>query len=204
MLSRPRWQPLKSTQEIGTAKLKNFVAASKAWFGRDLSEFNFYRMPLSFVAMPRQTEGVVLNQEEKKFLAFIDALEPTEENADSPYSVTVNIEIKFTRSKAKDALGVNVTNNPHAPEVRLTEEQISETYPWDYDRLTKECRRRYSDFKTVNDYHKLRKKLAGDKRYGYLRLLDPKRPKGQKKPFFNPNIMREFDKHYTRMPSPSE
>lgn len=186
-------------QEIGTASLKNFVAATKAWFGRDLSEFNFYLMPLSFVAMPQQTDGVVLNQEEKKFLAFIEGLEPANDDASSPYSVTVNIDIKFTRSKAKDALGVNVTTNPNAPEVRLTEEQIGDTYPWDYDRLNAECRKRYSDFKLVNKYHELRKKLAGDKRYGYLRLLDPKRPKGQKKPFFNPNIMKEFDKHYTKI-----
>ena len=43
-------------QEIGTASLKNFVAATKAWFGRDMSEFNFYLMPLSFVALPQQTD----------------------------------------------------------------------------------------------------------------------------------------------------
>lgn len=196
-------------QEIGAASLKNFVAATKAWFGRDMSEFNFYLMPLSFVALPQQTAAIVLNHEERKFLAFVESLEPANHDAASPYSVTVNIDIKFTRSKAKDSLGVQVTNNPHAPEVRLTEEQIGETYPWDYDRLTSECRKQYSDFKMGSRYHELRKKLAADKRFGYMRLLDPKRPKGQKKPFFNPNIMREFDKHYVKSkvarfkPSPS-
>ncbi|MDX9732317.1 MAG: hypothetical protein RBT63_11135, partial [Bdellovibrionales bacterium] len=185
-------------QEIGTASLKNFVAACKSWFGRDLSEFNFYLMPLSFIALPQRAEAVVLNHEEKKFLAFIESLEPDDDDGTSPYSVTVNIDIKFTRSKAKDALGVNITNNPSAPEVRLTEEQVRDIYPWDYERLTAECRKQYSDFKMVQDYHDLRKKLAADKRFGYLRLLDPNRPKGQKKPFFNPNIMQELDKHYTK------
>lgn len=116
-------------QEIGTASLKNFVAATKTWFGRDMSEFNFYLMPLSFVSLPRQVDAVVLNHEEKNFLAFVESLEPPNHEAASPYSVTVNIDIKFTRSKAKDALGVNVTNNPNAPEVRLTDEQIRERYP---------------------------------------------------------------------------
>jgi hypothetical protein len=41
-------------QEIGTASLRNFVTAAKAWFGRDMSEFNFYLMPLSFVVLPHR------------------------------------------------------------------------------------------------------------------------------------------------------
>jgi hypothetical protein len=184
-------------QEIGTASLKNFVTAAKEWFGRDLSEFNFYLMPLSFVALPRRTDAVVLNHEEKNFLSFIDSLEPASADA-SPYAVTVNIDIKFTRSKAKNALGVRITNKRSAPEVRLTEEQISERYPWDYARLTKECCGRYQDFKQVQKYHDLRNRLVKNRKFGYLRLLDPNKPKGQKKRFFNPNILREFDKHYTK------
>lgn len=186
-------------QEIGTASLKNFVTATKAWFNRDLSEFNFYLMPLSFVSLPQQAEAVVLNHEEKNFLAFIDSLEPSNDDSASPYSVTVNIDIKFTRSKARDALGVQVTNNPNAPEVRLTEEQIRERYPWDYDRLTEECRRRYKDFKAVQKYHDIRKQLLKDKRFGDIRFLDPGNPKSSQKPFFNPNILQEFDKHYVQV-----
>ena len=185
-------------QEIGTASLKNFVSATKSWFGRDMSEFNFYLMPLSFVALPQETEAIVLNHEEKKFLAFVESLERADDDAASLYSVTVNIDIKFTRSKAKDALGVHVTNNANAPEVRLTEEQIRERYPWEYDRLTEECRKRYKDFKAVQNYHDIRKQLLKDKRFGEIRFLDPGNAKSPKKPFFNPNILQELDKHYTR------
>lgn len=185
-------------QEIGTASLKNFVAAMKEWFGRDMSEFNFYLMPLSFVALPQQAEAVVLNHEEKRFLAFVESLEPVNGDAASPYSVTVNIDIKFTRSKAKDALGVQLTNNPNATEVRLTEEQIRDRYPWDYDRLTKECRTRYKDFKAAQKYHDARKSLLKDKRFGEIRFLDPGNPRSSKKPFFSPNILQELDKHFTK------
>lgn len=185
-------------QEVGTASLKNFVAATKAWFGRDMSEFNFYLMPLSFIALPQQTEGVVLNNEEKTFLAFVESLEPANDDAASPYSVTVNIDIKFTRSKAKDALGVQLTNNPNAPEVRLTEEQIREKYPWDYNRLTEECQKRYANFKVAKKYHDIRKVLLKDKRFGEVRYLDPGNTKSSKKPFFNPNIQQELDKLYTK------
>ena len=163
-----------------------------------MSEFNFYLMPLSFIALPQQTEAVVLNHEEKKFLAFVESLEPANDDASSPYSVTVNIDIKFTRSKAKDALGVQLTNNPNAPEVRLTEEQIRERNPWDYDRLTEECRKRYKDFKAAQKYHDARKPLLKDKRFGVIRFLDPGNPRSSKKPFFNPNILQELDKHFTK------
>ena len=185
-------------QEIGTASLKNFVAATKGWFGRDMSEFNFYLMPLSFIALPQQTEAVVLNHEEKRFLAFVESLEPTNDDAASSYSVTVNIDIKFTRSKAKDALGVQVTNNPNAPEVRLTGEQIRDRNPWDYDRLTEECQKRYANFKVDKKYHEIRKALLKDKRFGEVRYLDPGNTKSAKKPFFNPNIMQELDKYFAK------
>ncbi len=91
-----------------------------------------------------------------------------------------------------------MTNNPDAPEVRLTDELIREKYPWDYDRLTEECRKRYKDFKLTNEYHALRKELLKDKRFGAVRFLDPGNSKSPKKPFFNPNIIGEFDKHYDR------
>lgn len=185
-------------QEIGAASVKNFAAAAADWFRRDFSEFNFYLMPLSFVRLPSQAEALVLNPEEKNFLTFVESLEAKETDPAGRYSISVNIEIKFTRSKAKDALGVHVTNNPDAPEVRLTEEQVREKYPWDYDKLTAECRKRYTGFKSDQKYHDCRKKLAGDKRFSHVRELDPGNPKSAKKPFFNANILVEFDKSYAR------
>jgi hypothetical protein len=35
-------------------------------------------------------------------------------------------------------------------------------------------------------------------KFGIYRYLDPGNPKSSKKPFFDPNIVTEFDKHYTR------
>lgn len=185
-------------QEIGTASLKNFVTACKDWFGRDLSEFNFYLMPLSFISLPHTTTGLVLNAEEKNFIQYVNELEDTDHDEDSPYSVSVNIEVKFTRSKVKDALDIKVTNDPNATSITLTDEQIRKNFPWDYGRLTSECKKRYSDFKVIKKYHDLRKLLLKDKKFGSMRFLDPGNSKSQKKPFFNPNILNELDKHYSK------
>ena len=155
-------------------------------------------MPLSFVTLPTKSDAIVLNKEEKNFLAFLQSLEDGEEDPASRYSVTVNVEVRFTRSKAKDALAVQVTNNPHAPAIRLTEEQVRERYPWDYSKLTEECKKRYGNFKVDKKYHQIRKSLEPDSRYAHVRRLDPDNPNSSKKTFFNPNILNEFDRHYTK------
>ena len=185
-------------QEIGIASLQNFALLVKEWFGRDLSEYNFYLMPLSFVTLPTRTDAIVLNKEEKNFLAYLEQLETDIDEADIRYSITVNIDVKLTRSKSKDAPGVRITSNPDAPEVRITEEQIREQYPWDYKKLTIECRNRYSDFKCDKKYHGIRKALLKDKKYIFIRYLDPSNPKSSKKELYNPNILQELDKHYSK------
>jgi len=185
-------------QEIGAACAKNFATAAHDWFQRELSEFELHLMPLAFVDLPSNMDGFLLNAEERNFLNFLEGLEPPEDDSSSPYSVTVNIDVRFTRSKARDALAVQLTNDPNAPSVRLTDEQIRERYPWDYEQLTKKCSDRYDDFKCNTKYHTVRKGILADPRYGAIRYLDPGNAKSASKPFFNPNIMNELDKHYTQ------
>jgi hypothetical protein len=184
-------------QEIGMACLKNFVAAVQDWFQEDLSRFNFYLMPLSFVAPPPSLEAIQLNRHEKGFLAFLDSLTPEQEDPAARYSVAVNVEVRFVRSKVASAASVRVTNDPNAPAVRLSEEQVRESYPWDYQELTNRCRERYSDFKVDQKYHQLRKNLESDKRFAHERRLDPEKPR-PKKMFYAPAILEQFDKHYRR------
>ena len=183
-------------QEIGAASLRNFVTLTDHWFGRNLSEFNFYIMPLSFVSVPSNT-AVILNSGEKNFLRYIDSLD-ADTIPDGPFSVTVNIDVRFVKSKAKDALGVRITSDPNATEIRLTEEQIQKRYPWDYKCLTSECRKRYTDFSIVKKYHELRKQMYENVSLCHERLLYPSKPKSAKTRFYNPAILNEFDKHYTK------
>ena len=155
-------------------------------------------MPLTFVALPSNVQGSLLNAEESNFLAFLDGLDEADVDPESPYSVSVNVEFRFIRSKSRDALPVQVTTDPSALPVKLTEEDIRERYPWDYTTLTKRCKSRYDNFKTNPNYHKIRKGLETDERYARPRFLDPGNTKSAKKTFFNPNIMLEFDKHYNK------
>ncbi|WP_246186624.1 DUF3644 domain-containing protein [Methylacidimicrobium tartarophylax] len=183
-------------QEIGMATVKNFASAAQDWFEEDLSWFNFYLMPLSFVTPPSATEVVELNKEEKNFLRYVKSLDDQYADPNARYSVSINVEVHFVRSKSVAATPVRVTNDPTATEVRLTEEQISERYPWDYRKLSDECRKLYSGFKVDRRYHELRRELERDTRFAHVRRLDPRKAKSSKKTFYSPAILQEFDKTY--------
>ena len=125
-------------------------------------------------------------------------LEQRTKRNDSEYAFMINYEVKLTRSKAKGVPEAQFTNNPNAPEFRMTEEQIRENYPWDYKELTERCRKRYQDFKASAKYHDIRKPLQGNEKLCRVRYLDPGNPKSAKKLFYNPNILQVLDKHYSR------
>ena len=188
----------KRLQEIGAASLKNFVLAVKEWFARDLSKFNFYLMPLSFMNLPKQTDAVVLNKEEKNFLKYLREIEAKVGETDTGYAITINIDVKFTGSKARDATGVQLTKDSDAIEIRLTDEQIRERYPWDYKKLTSKCRNRYADFKCDAKYHGIRESLLKNEKFAHIRYLDPDNPKSQEKKLYNPIILQEIDKYYQK------
>ena len=190
-------------QIVGTASVQNFASLVKEWFDNEMSEFNFHLMPLSFVTLPTQTEAVVFNIEEKNFLEYLDSLAARADETDSQYAVTINFELKLKRSTDTDALGVRLTSDPDAMPIHITEEQALQKYSWDYKKLTAKCRARYSDFKCDKKFHGIRKSLCQDEGNVLckIRYLDPRNDKSSSKQFYDPDILKEFDKHYTKAAS---
>jgi len=185
-------------QEIGTASLSNYVTVYKKWFGNDLSEFNFYLMPLSFIAPDKSADTLILNNEEKNLFKFITTLESIAEKQGSDYNIALNLDIKFKKSISKDAIEVVLSKDINAIKVTLTEEQINEKYPLDYAKLTEQCRQRYMDFKENSDYHKFRRLYEKDVKCAYIRYLDPTNINGSKKTFYNEAMLVRLDKHYQK------
>ena len=183
----------KKLQEIGVASLENFVLLVSEWFNRDLSEFNFYLMPLSFVNVPTQTTAIISNKEEQNFLNYLEHLEA---ETDSNYFVTINVDVRLRRSREKGAIGVHTTSSPDAQKVYLTDEEMRKDYPWTYKQLTQKCKERYSNFIQNNKYNGIRMPLYENRKFCYIRYLDPTNPNSSKQPFFKPSILNEFDKHY--------
>ena len=189
-------------QELGTASLQNYLHLVKEWFGSVLEKYNFYLMPLSFIRDFDSVSGEMLNSNEKKLLKYIKEMEKGhDDEALGDYNLTLKIDVKFQKVKSTSGISVQITRDPNAPKVRLSEEDLMDKYPWTYDVLTTRLKKRYSDFKINQKYHMLRKRLAQDERFCRERLHNPSTPHGSKMPLFNSNILKEFDEVYTKIKS---
>ncbi len=157
-------------------------------------------MPLSFFRDFSEAPGISLNSCERRVLDYIRNTEVEyDQNEDiGDFNLTLRIAVKFQKVKSTSGIPVQITNDPSAMAVRFTEEDITEKYPWDYRVLTTRLSKRYTNFKSNTDYHKIRKRLERDKKLAYVRFLNPKNPEGGKKTLYSPNIQKEFDKHYEK------
>jgi hypothetical protein len=184
-------------QEVGSACVRNYARAAQTWFNVDFSKYNFYLMPLAFVNNHKNRDAILLNKEEQNVASFLSSLEAANDPR-ADYAVSLNVELKFLRSKAEDAIKIQVTNDPTAPKVQLTEQHLKDKYPLNYAALTIECARRYSDFVQNQKYHDLRKPFKADKRYCHVRKLDPDNPRSAKQEWYSQSIFNVLDQHYTK------
>ena len=182
-------------QELSMASVKNYTALVQEWFGRALSDFDFFLMPLALLNPPVEYQHDK-SVEEQRFLDFLIKNGFGRGTASSKYAVAINVEIKFTRTKDPNALAVRWTNEEGATKLPLSDDQIMQKYKYSYRELTDVCKSRYADFVENQEYHKLRKQLAKDPKYGYVRLLNPKSVRSVKTEMYAETILTEFDKHY--------
>lgn len=187
--------------EVATASLQNYLLLVQEWFQMDLSRYNFFLMPLSFYhGFEAITAMSVTKHPEQvqRLFAYLDSLIAQPEVASSKH-VALRLETKFVRSKEPSAMPFRWTDDPSAPVVQLSEEDVLRNYSLTYKDLTRLLRRRYSDFREGEKYHRQRKKIEQEKKYCIIRALDPRNPKSSKQRFYNANIVVEFDRHYTKL-----
>lgn len=185
-------------QEVGSACVKNFVQATRSWFSYDLSKYNFYLMPLAFVNSGSDMNLIELNKEEANLVRYISLLDAAND-PNSDYSVSVNVEFNFSKSKTKDALAVQLSNDVNATKIQFTDEQFKNKYPLSYKALTNKLKARYNNFVANQTYHKLRKPLLTDQKYCGTKKLDSDNPNSLKKDWYSEAILNFFDQHYIRI-----
>lgn len=192
----------KNVLELGTASVKNFIELGKSWFAFDLSTYNLYLMPIGFVGAPGSATAIATSQDEERLLRYLSGLvKDSNDDAGTDFHVSLEVSLSFKRSPVDAAAAVTISNDPSATKVALTEEDVRKLYPWDYRELTTRLKKRYIDFKEAQKYHDIRKPLMAEPRFAKARFLDPGNAKSPRKDFYNPNIVAEFDKHYTRKES---
>jgi hypothetical protein len=191
-------------QEIGTASLSNFLALTTEWFQLDLSRYNFFLMPLSFYHgfETAITASVSKYSEQmRRLMTYLDDLDKSQGGSSghgTGQTFALALETRLVRGKDAQAVPFRWTDDPNAPAVALREEDVLKSYPWTYKVLTENLKKRYSDFRENTAYHQLRRPLEADKKFVLTRSLHPTNPTSSKQRFYNPNIVAEFDQHYTK------
>jgi hypothetical protein len=191
-------QLAKQVLEIGTAAVRNFVELAGLWFERDLSGQHFFLMPIGF-ADPGAPAGLIdLSHDESRLIAYIATLAASPSAPNTPFNIAVEVRLSFSRTNAKQAVAVAITNDPNAPQVALSDGEFRKIYKWTYGDLLEQLKRRFLDFKANDKFAAIRKPLMSNPQFVMARYLDPDNLRSGKKEFYNPSILAEFDKHYTR------
>ncbi|HKQ60294.1 MAG TPA: DUF3644 domain-containing protein [Candidatus Polarisedimenticolaceae bacterium] len=193
-------QLAKQVLELGSASIQNFAALVRRWFALEPSGDTLFLVP------PRSggsRRGAPAGDERKLVRYLGEVIAAAKFDSDPEFNVALEVSLSYTRAPSELPARVALSTDPHAPAVVLSEEDIRRTYPWDYGALVRRLRQRYADFKLTAQFHALRKPLLSDPRYVRTRYLDPTNPRSGKKDFYNPSIVGEFDRHYTRRSSPA-
>lgn len=187
--------------EIGTASLRNYLCLATEWFQLDLTQYNFFLMPISFYHGFEAAEPATrahYPDQVQRLLAYLDALEANPTEAAAKQHVALRMETKLVRGKDTAAISFRWTDDPNAPAITVREEDVFKNYPMTYRDLANALKRRYDNFLENKSFHKIRQALEKDNKYVIVRLLHPANPASSRQRFYNPNILQEFDKHYAR------
>jgi hypothetical protein len=183
-------------QELGSASLQNYLYLVNDWFDGKLAKYNFYLMPLSFFRDFSEAISVPMSPKSKNVLDFIRKTEEQydERNEGENFNLTLRVDIKVQKVRSdSNAQAFYQTNDPNAQKLMLTEESISDRYPWDYEVLKTQLKKKYPDIKINHALHTFRKNLEKNKKFAHTRLLDPNNPKSSKKILYKPEILKAFD-----------
>jgi hypothetical protein len=187
----------KQAQELASASVKNFVLLAKKWFGKDISSALNLVLPLSFIGSD-EADSVVVSLDEGRLISYLQKLAAADSDSSSAYAVAVRVQVKIEKSSLATASKVQISKDPDAVKVTLSEQDIREKYPWDYRELCQRLSKRYKDFKQDSKFHRIRKPMLSDEKFAKARYLDPGNLNSPKKDFYNPNVLPVFDPHYTK------
>lgn len=186
----------RQVQELGFACIKNYITLIKEkYIEIDISNYNFYLMPLAYVTSSIVSDSVLTN-ETKNYLSLVKSKIANEVSEDQKYDIAITIDIDFKKGNSFDGIGFTYDSN--GIKVSLSEENIRKKYPWDHAEVVTRCKARYSDFIQNKDWNARKKELKTNPKLYRDRLLDPQNPKSPKKGFYSTNVFAYLDNYYTK------
>lgn len=188
--------------ELGTANLKNYIEFIIDNFNKDLSNYNFFLMPLSFyndydIVDNVKIEDISFKSKIKKDL--LDLNSKYKSGPNEKYSILLSTKVSFTKGE-KSVINTQMskTKDSESIKVSLTDEEIDKKYPLSYDEVVVLLKGRYIDFKRDKKFYGLLKEIRNNQNNAYLKYLNNIEKKGSNRWQYNKNILNEFDKHYIK------
>ena len=169
---------------FGTASVHNFVKLSADWFEESVDVP--YLLPVGFLGQAVLSKSVYPRAQRDLLNTLLDISRSVNVADGSDYSVVLNVEINLNR-KLVGGGNIGLTNDPSAPEVKVRDDEALSYFSSTYTEITETCKDRYPSFKRNGRFHKAMATVKTDPKCAYERQLDPKKPKGAKKIFYNPD-----------------
>jgi hypothetical protein len=192
----PSKQLSKLIFEIASAAIKNYVLICKQWFKVDLSDRLSLMLPLAFLGKIGDIPSAYISQEEGRLADFLKRMIDHNTNSENGFEVAIRFNVKIERSSEKNISKVRLSNDSDALKIVLSEDDFRDRYPWDFKELVDRLKKRYSDFKQDQKFHKIHNALKADSGLSNVRYLDIQNPRSPKKHFYSSNSLLTFDKHY--------
>ena len=185
----------KLVQELGFACIKNYISIIKELeLEIDLSEYNFYLMPLAYIDDRKIVDGTITSETVNYINLVKDKLSCIDKN-DLQYDIAISIDVDFKKGNSFNSVGF--IYDPDGIKVSLTEENIKQRFPWSQEDVIKKCKERYLDFKQNKEMHRIFSCIKLNPKLSYQRRLYPSKPKPMTF-FYSTNVLAEFDKHYVK------
>jgi hypothetical protein len=186
----------KQVQELGFACIKNYVSFIKKYnIEIDLSDYNFYLMPLAYIDAKIDVD-CVLTSEISQYIDFVKTKIANRDDSDQEFDITLSINIDFIKGNSFDTIAVRYEKD--GIPVTLSEENIRSRFPLTHKEVIAKCRERYSNYKQDSNFNGIMKDIKSNEKLHYLRKLDPDNKKTGKQSFYGNNILQELDKHYIK------
>lgn len=190
----------KALTEIALAAVRNYVLAAQEWFNVTFSDLNIASMPLSFDLDHKQVEAVAHKQPEavSRFLAYMEELADRASGENSDFSVSIRVNFDIVKNRENPVVTAALVRDDPDLTVVIDGDKLPPGFTSTYSELKIKLAERYSDFSHNGTFHAIMKHLKTDERYCYNRYPNPEKKTGTPKQYYNLNILRELDRHYTR------
>ena len=183
------------------AAVRNYIIASQKWFKVTYADLNLAVIPISFALNQAHSEAVAKAPpaEVARFLAHIKSEEVKVSATPSEYFYSVVVNFSIIKKAANGAVPIKIAAPGEVVQITVSieDDKLPPGMTWAFKDLVAALKKRYSNFVQNNHFYKLKTTLEKNKLLCHERRLVPSNKKSTKVIFYNPNIIFEFDRHYT-------